>query len=701
MSISDLLGIPLEMELLWKLSLSVAVVLLVSFAYRIYSSREEKNIQASVKDDKESENANFQDHKKTLRLRHSPNYDTKDGSKRLSRSATDEGRTSDSTDQVAAGAHPKQENRMASSTGCHSHCFLQKLEGTVGVGRELRQDLEYQGAYSSFLSKAEIQVKDANVVLQGTGDQVAHGKVYDYYVESSSHSITESNVLRQLQNNTESQPVDFGSPSFLNHIITHDVVSQQSTNKDDPSLLAHSTGPALLRKKSALSAAKQSEPFIPSATRDSTLMTPLPDSNRNEPVSVCPVIFNSKDSKAVKVKEHSDLQTVAGASALDILAKTFNSTDVEALKSKIDLSNCLEALYLAKKHGQVAMQQAALEVMSENYLQVLRDPNLYSQLLEGQREQIQKWRVRGRSFVMVADVDPRDRARNTGETEQRETSSAVYYYDDYKDSWHSLCLIPQEVVSDACAMCTMDNYLFVAVGCQGTGKERTPSRRVFCYNPLASIWKEICPMNEARPQCKLAALEGYVYAIGGECLSVERYDPCKDRWTFVAPLPNDTFAVAHHVTVCKGELYVCGGTFRYTLLRYSPQTNIWRAGFVAGGKDKTADMVAVWRSLYRFDIDPLLGISVYRYHTVARLWYECCTKRSLRCPTFHCVAMDHMIYCVGHQFTMRFEADEVYPAFTEQNLNVLSAAKGKLFPFVLSLPDHKPEQPSVQVRSVI
>uniref|UniRef100_A0A669DLF7 Uncharacterized protein n=2 Tax=Pseudocrenilabrinae TaxID=318546 RepID=A0A669DLF7_ORENI len=56
-------------------------------------------------------------------------------------------------------------------------------------------------------------------------------------------------------------------------------------------------------------------------------------------------------------------------------------------------------------------------------------------------------------------------------------------------------------------------------------------------------------MNEARPRCKLAALEGYIYAIGGECLStVERYDPRLDRWTFVAPLPNDTFAVAHHVT---------------------------------------------------------------------------------------------------------------------------------------------------------
>ncbi|XP_068172547.1 kelch domain-containing protein 7A [Antennarius striatus] len=736
MTVSHLWGVQFDGELLWKLSLSVAALLLVSWAYRVFSSREDQNIHTSVRDNKEPQNVDFQNHKTTLQRQ----GDTGDGSKQSIHAAAEEQLTSDGTEQIPAGAqtqqeqtedvisqsctdqyislkgetqsHPKDatstlslrsalnptqatESGKASTTGRRSPCFLRKLEGTVGVGRELRQDLDHQGSYSSFLSKAEIKVKDANVVMHGTGDHVALGKIYDYYVESSSHSITESLILGPFD--TESQPADCGTPSSLSPIIMRDLVSHQSTNEEPSSSGSleptRPTRPVLLRKESYLSAAEESELFIPSTSRESSPMTPSLDSNSNESTSVCRMMCSSSDSRHVQVKEGAD-PPIAN-SFLDILARSFDSTDVDVWKSKVDLSNCLEALYLAKKYGQTTMQQAALEVMSENYLNVLKDPNLYGQLLAGQREQIQKWRMRGRRFLMVADMDPQDWLRTT-ETDQRRTSSAVYYYDDYNDSWHSLCLIPQEVISKACAMCTMDNYLFVAVGCQVRDGEVIPSNRVFIYNPLTSIWKEICPMNEARPCCKLVALEGYVYAIGGECLfSVERYDPRKDRWTFVAPLPNDTFAVAHHVTACKGELYVCGGSLRYMLLRYNPKTNMWRPGLVAGGKDKTADMVSVWRSLYRFDINPLLGISVYRYHTVARLWYECCSKRLLHCPAFHCVPMDDVIYCVSRQFTMRFEADEVSPAFTDENLSVLSAAKGKLFPFVLSLPDQRPQQTSV------
>lgn len=763
MPIAELLGVQFDMQLLLKLSISVAAVLLVSWAYRFYSSRDTKKTQLCVKEDKHLPgNATCQNCKTTLKSQNSSRCD-KENEGRQSVSSQTNSTTGDpaqdSTEDTPGETHASQkendqdvfilsrseqdtslkgkthqrpatvgtsnislgsvltlpnsaESGMASTTGRRSPCFLQKLEGIVGVSRELRQDLEHQGAYSSFLSKAEIKVEDANVVLEGTGDQVVRGKIYDYYVESSSHSITDSNaMLGQVERYSDSQTVDYGSHSsgltnspFLSPVILHNQVPPQSTVEDASSQrnlkLRHPTRPALLRKESYLSAAEQSEIPISFLSSRASAQTTCSVAQASSETCAGPMILSTTGSKDLSLRDEADVETVAGASFLHIQTKSPDSTDLESLKNKLDLGNCLETLYLAKKHGQTSVQQAALGVMSDNYLQVLREPSLYGRLMAGEREQIQKQRMRGRKFVMVADMDPQDWARKTGqqaaETEQRSTASAVYYYDDYKDAWHTLCLIPQEVISKACAMCTMDNYLFVALGCQDTDRGMTPSKRVFCYNPLTSIWKEISPMNEARPRCKLAALDSYVYAIGGECLSsVERYDPRLDRWTFVAPLPNDTFAVAHHVTVCNGELFVSGGTLRYMLLRYSPKTNTWRPSLLVGSNDRIADMVAVGRFLYRFDVNSLLGISVYRYHTVARLWYECSSKRLLRCPAFQCVTMDNTIYCISRHFTMRFQADEISPAFIDENLSVLSAVKGILFPFVLTLPDKKPRQTSV------
>ncbi|XP_034389475.1 kelch domain-containing protein 7A [Cyclopterus lumpus] len=707
MPTAELLGVEFDMQLLLRVSLSVAAVVLLSWAYRFYSSREAQEIQPCVEYNEEPDNATCQNCKTTLHCQSSPEDDTGDGGQRPGPSDPD----SAADDLTPAEAPPCQaekkadaESGMASATGRRSPCFIRKLEGSVGVGRELRQDLERQGAYSSFLSKAEIKVEDANVVLEGTGDQIVRGKIYDYYVESSSHSVTDSNAaLGPYERSSESHSVEPGgrgsslkeSPSSLSPIIMRDLVLPQSS-AEDPSLprslkLRHTARPLILHKESYLSAAEQPELSIPSLnTQVSTPETHSVAPTSNESIS------HSTYNKGLSVREGGDVETVEAF--LHPPAEALDGTDLQSFKSKLDLGNCLETLCLAKKHGHTSVQEAALGVMSDNYLQVLRDPNLYGRLMAGEREHIQKQRMRGRRFVMVADMDPQDWARNTGEpgTEQRRTSSAVYCYDDFKDAWHTLCLIPQEVISKACAMCTMDNYLFVAVGCQGAERETTPSKRVFCYNPLTSIWKEISPMNEARPRCKLAALQGYIYAIGGECLSsVERYDPRLDRWTFVAPLPNDTFAVAHHVTVSSGELFVSGGTLRYMLLRYSPKTNSWRQSLLVGSKDRTADMVAVGRLLYRFDVNPLLGVSVYRYHTMARLWYECSSKRLRHCPAFRCVMLDGTIYCVGRQFTMRFQADEISVGFREENMSVLNAAKGMLFPFVLSLPDKKPRQTSV------
>uniref|UniRef100_A0A3Q2Y1L7 Kelch domain containing 7A n=1 Tax=Hippocampus comes TaxID=109280 RepID=A0A3Q2Y1L7_HIPCM len=679
--------------------LSVAAVLLVSLAYRFYNSRsmEESPVQRSKKQQ------TCQRCKTSL-----------DGAPNLPEAAT---------------CGP------ASTKGRRSPCFLKKLDGGLGVGRELRQDLERHGVYSSFLSKAEIKVDDAKLVLDSPRDQVVHGKIYEYYVETSSHCTTDPNInLGQNESKSELQRAEIGtklsvssdgapnlpeaatcgpastkgrrSPCFLKKLdgglgvgrelskselqraeIGSDCItgtgSPLSVDPDvaeEPSLL----GTSVLRP--SVTSGPQRKPSYLAAAEQSGLPSPVPPSDSSTNAGP-PLTSPSTNNEGHNVSRGSHQEAVAGSLLV-------HRSDLGSLENQLDLGNCLEALFLAKKHDRGSVVQAAIEVMSNNYLQVLRDADLYGRLTDAELQLIRRQRVRGRRFVMMADMDPQDCSRNSRALKRK--LSALYYYDDCRDSWHKLCSIPQEVISKACAMCTMDNYLFVAVGCQGTEDELTPSKRVFCYNPLTAIWKEISPMNEARPRCKLAALDGYIYAVGGECLSsVERYDPRSDAWTFVASLPNDTFAVAHHVTVCNGELFVSGGSLRYMLLRYSPKSDTWRGSLMAGGKDRTADMVAVGPFLYRFEVNPLLGLSVYRYHTVARLWYECGAKRLPRCPAFQCVAMDDNIYCVGRHFTLRFEADEISPAFSDDNLSVASAAKGLLFPFVLSLPDKRPLQTSV------
>ncbi|XP_061545017.1 kelch domain-containing protein 7A [Phycodurus eques] len=669
MAIADLLGVQFDMQLLLKISLSVATVLLVSLAYRFYSSRGTQEIPVQHHEEPQT----CQRCKTTLLA---------DGTDdNLLGLLVTYDPSSDNGKETPIEANPAQEvltTGIASTKVRHSPSFLKKLEGGLGVGRELRQDLERHGVYSSFLSKAEIKVEDAKLTMDRSGDQVVHGKIYEYYVKTSSHCTRDPNtVLDQNESISESQRAEIGSRSST---LTDSPVSVDPDITKEPSFLGNtnlrpSTTCGPLRKQSYLTAAAQSE-----------LPNPVPpsiSSTNAGPLFISP----STNNKCHNVSKRSDLEAVVGSGLV-------HRSDLESLKSQLDLGNCLEALFLAKKHDHRSVVQAAIEVMSDNYLQVLLDPDLYGRLTDAERELIRRQRTRGKRFVTVADMDPQDWSRNSKMLKRN--LSAVYYYDDYGNTWHKLCSIPQEVISKACAMCTMDNYLFVAVGCQSTESEMTPSKRVFCYNPLTAIWKEISPMNEARPRCKLAALDGYIYAIGGECLSsVERYDPRSDRWAFVAPLPNDTFAVAHHVTVCNGELFVSGGSLRYMLLRYSPKSDTWKGSLMMGSKDRTADIVAVGPFLYRFEVNPLLGVSVYRYHTVARLWYECGTKRLRHCPAFQCVAMDDIVYCVSRHFTLRFEADEIAPAFSDDDLSVPSAAKGLLFPFVLSLPDESPRQTSV------
>ncbi|MGH0118399.1 UNVERIFIED_CONTAM: hypothetical protein FKN15_023335 [Acipenser sinensis] len=574
---------------------------------------------------------------------------------------------------------------------------------------------------------------DLVVEKPGVEKMEEHGKIYNYYVESVSHPISDDSAyqssystpvhrrykeytlqdacLMELEAKWErergrgtngggissSEQMPSLAPSSDSVFLEDPEISNGDSLTPVPSPRGRQ-GSGLNRKDSMLQIVDNSDLQIPFI--EPRASTPVNSSSRTaSSEDFCSSPMSSlTDSSSLPEGGELSLEVVARANFFQIPLDNIGSSELEVLKCKLDLGNCLQALSLARKHKLDDLQDAAFKVMSDNYLQVLRDPELYGKLKADDREKIRTQRMKGKRFLVVADMDPQDRLsyKSQSETEEIATSSSLHYYDDYKDSWHRLASLPKEVISKGCSMCTMDNYLFIAAGCQGTAWDLKPSKRVFCYNPVTGIWKEICPMNQARPQCKLVALQGYLYAVGGECLyTVERYDPRADRWTFVAPLPNDTFAVAHHATACNGQIFVSGGTLRYTLLRYNPKTNSWKESIITGCKEKTTEMVAVRSFIYRFDINTTLGISVYRYHAMAKLWYECCTKRLPYPASFQCTTIDNMIYCVNRQFTMRFLADEISPDFVADGLKVLPTAKGVLFPFVLVLPVTKTVQTRV------
>eukprot|EP00069_Balaena_mysticetus_P021023 bmy_13312T0 len=551
------------------------------------------------------------------------------------------------------------------------------LWAALDMGLALRQQEGATDASYTFLSVARVRVEENFIPekMEGIRPRLK-GKVYDYCVESTSQATSRGRLAPRTAALAEAPPpVSVQGPLGMGPASggqADDRVGGVETAASPQPVLSPSTQ-GFSRKESLLQIVENPELQL----QLDGFGDPAPSCPDQSALPTSPISRGSLGSSSAGSSGKPHLHFVAGANFFHLPLTPGSAPDVH-----LDLGNCYEVLAFAKKQSLEALKEAAYKVMSDNYLQVLRSPDIYGCLSGAERELILQRRLRGRQHLVVADMC------------LQEDSSRLCCYDDERDVWHPLARLPPEAVSRGCAVCSLFNYLFIVSGCQGFGHQ--PSNRVFCYNPLTGIWSEVCPLNQARPHCRLVALDGHLYAIGGECLNtVECYDPRLDRWTFSPPLPNDTFALAHTATACAGDIFVTGGSLRYLLLRFSAQEQRWQAGPTGGGKDRTAEMVAVKGFLYRFDLNRSLGISVYRCSASARLWYECATYRTPYPDTFQCAVVDDLIYCVGHQRTLRFLADYVSPRFVPEELQSFPSPQGTLLPTVLTLPG--PDVPQTRV----
>ncbi|XP_028995621.1 kelch repeat and BTB domain-containing protein 11 [Betta splendens] len=407
----------------------------------------------------------------------------------------------------------------------------------------------------------------------------------------------------------------------------------------------------------------------------------------------------------MNVGKDNVVDVITGAKILQIPCAV--QAAVDSMSQQITAENCYEILSIAKKQRLSELKETAYAFMSDNFLQVLKDPAVYGRLTGSERDLILRKRMDGRKTLMVAEINdvfdrvgslPPSRCGSRPQSPQSvgslEENHMIYYFNQNANDWRPLTSMPEDVHTKGCGMCAMYNYLFVAGGIKGYGDKGKVSDQVFCYNPITDRWAEIRPMNQARAQLKLVSMDGHLYAIGGECLfTVEKYDPRMDRWTTVAPLPKGAFAVAHEATTCSGELYVSGGSLFYRLLKYDPKRDEWQECPYNNSRKKSTDMVALKSFIYRFDVNREEGINVFKYNTIVKMWHDCAAQRPGSHLPFRCALVDNCVYCVNKAHTLRFVVEEEDAYFVEETLRAPVEAKGVLFPFVLTLRE-KPDKPT-------
>lgn len=436
------------------------------------------------------------------------------------------------------------------------------------------------------------------------------------------------------------------------------------------------------------------------------------------------LLADAYSGRMAGVRPDNVAEVVAGARRLQLPGAAQRAT--EAVAPQLSLDNCYEVLSAGKRQRLSELRDAAYRFMSDHYLEVLREPAVFGRLSGAERDLLLRRRLcTGRACLLAAALGPTgERAGSrpqspSGDAEAR-GEAAIYCYQAEAGEWRELTRLPEGAPARGCGLCVLFNYLFVAGGVAPAGPDgrARPSDQVFCYNPMTDCWSTVRPLRQARSQVQLLALDGHLYAVGGECLlSVERYDPRADRWTAVAPLPRGAFAVAHEAATCHGEIYVSGGSLFYRLLKYDPRRDEWQECPCSSSRERSADMVALDRFLYRFDLCGSRGdaqaavgaggggVSVFRYHCLAKQWSQCAAH--LRPPgapagvqPFRCVALDGFIYCVSRAGTWRFvpsqdteAGGDVGPggSFEPEPLGSPLDVRGVLFPFVLNLPE-KPDR---------
>lgn len=148
--------------------------------------------------------------------------------------------------------------------------------------------------------------------------------------------------------------------------------------------------------------------------------------------------------------------------------------------------------------------------------------------------------------------------------------STVFVYNPIEDVWGRLAPLPDQ--RGAGALVTLGRRLhFFGGGRFEPYKffvQDYSTHWYYDFDDLHPTWKVLAPLRDARNHIGGAAHGGKLYAIGGQHLeleytdnraTVEMYDPCTNRWTFVAGLPEPRGHISPSVISFREGIIVVGG----------------------------------------------------------------------------------------------------------------------------------------------
>jgi len=160
-------------------------------------------------------------------------------------------------------------------------------------------------------------------------------------------------------------------------------------------------------------------------------------------------------------------------------------------------------------------------------------------------------------------------------------------YDPIADTWEYLATIPHDGFSWGHAAAVVNDKIYVIGGYNGIDDGEQPDSKVLRYDPRKDAWRKVAPIPinySCDGKCDglaVGVVEGKVYVVGtGKHLQI--YDPATDAWSQGASLPIPT-TYAPGIVGIDGELYVfgganpsdCGGR---AVQIYSPKKDEWRLG---------------------------------------------------------------------------------------------------------------------------